>query len=139
MHYYSSASFFGPFLVAIFGVHLLEGKVAILILKSIVIQGKQLAEHLTLYLFHKVVDSVAVDECSFFGIMSMQVKVKRKSVILNEVICEFLYRVHCRLLLHIWIDVVSVQVFAEAVHSKMAVVYAIDVDHWDYHEDEHLL
>ena len=37
----------------------------------------------------------------------------------------------------IWVFVISIEVFAVAVHSKKAVVDAVDVDHGDDHEDEH--
>ena len=37
----------------------------------------------------------------------------------------------------VWINVVSIEIFAEAVHSEMTVVDAIDVDHGYDHEDEH--
>ena len=76
MHDHSAASFFGPLLVPILGVHLLERKVAVLVLKPTVVQRKQLAEDLAFYLLHEVVDCVAVDECSLLGVVGMQVEVK---------------------------------------------------------------
>ena len=51
------------------------------------VKSKQLTKDLTLYLLYKIIDSIAINECTFFGIVSMQVEVKRKSTILDEVIC----------------------------------------------------
>lgn len=77
MHDHSPAPLFRPFLVPVLRVHLFEGKVAILVLKATVVQGEQLAENLAFNLFNKVIDSVAVDECSLLCIMGMQVEIKR--------------------------------------------------------------
>ena len=77
MHNHSPTSLFSPLLVPVLGVHLLEGKVAILVFKTTVVQGEQFAEDLAFYLFHEVVYGVAVDECPLFCVVGMQVEIKR--------------------------------------------------------------
>lgn len=84
IHYDSTTSFFGKVLILISGVHVLLGEVAVLVLKSRVVHGEELAKDLTFDLLHKIIDGVSIDERSFFCIMSVQVKIKRKSVLANK-------------------------------------------------------
>ena len=81
MHDHSAASFFGPLLVPILGVHLLERKVAVLVLKPTVVQRKQLAEDLAFHLLYEIWEGVAIDEATLLGIMGMQIKVEGESVL----------------------------------------------------------
>lgn len=98
MHHHPSTPFLRPILIAILRTHLLHRKIAIFILESTMIQCKELTEYLALNLFHKVVDSIAIDECPLLCVMCMQVEVERKSIVPDQVIGQFLYGIDCRLL-----------------------------------------
>jgi len=103
-----------------------------------VVERKQLAKDLTFDLLNKVVDGIAVDERPLFSIVRMQIEIKRESIIFYEVVGKLLDGKDGRLLVIGRVDVVSVEVLAEGVHSEVPVEHAIHVDHGDDHEDEHL-
>lgn len=85
MHYYSSTALFCTLLITVFGVHLLERKVAVFVFESTIVHGKKLAEYLALYLLNKVIDGISIDKRSLFGIMSMKIEIERQSIILCKV------------------------------------------------------
>lgn len=87
MHDHSAASFLSPFLIPIFRVHLFDWKIAVLILKSTMVDSKKFTKYLTLDLLHKIIDRIAVYKGSFFGIVSMQVEVEREAIVFDEVVC----------------------------------------------------
>jgi hypothetical protein len=103
------------------------------------IQCKEFTEDLTLNLLHKIVDGITIDECSLLSIVRVQIEVKRKSIVFEQVISQLLYGIDCRLLGEIWIYIVPIQVFAKIIHPEVPMEDAVHVDHGDYHEDEHLL
>jgi hypothetical protein len=139
VHDHSAAALLCSLLIPVLRVHLLHRKVAILVLKATVVHGKELAEDLALNLLHEVIDGVAVNEGTLLGIVGVQVEVKGKAAVMDEVTCELFNGIDCGLFVQIRIDVVPIQVFAVAVHAEMTVIDPIHVDHWNYHEDEHLL
>lgn len=102
------------------------------------IHRKQFTKNLTFHLLDKVIDGITIDKSSFFGIMRMQVKIERKSIVANEVVRQLFYCIYCWLLLKVRVDVVSIQIFAKSVHSEMTVKHTVDVDHGNYHENKHL-
>jgi hypothetical protein len=138
MHHYPAAPFLRPLLVLVFRVHLLEREVAVLVLEPTVIHSEEFAEDLTLDLFHEVVDGVAVDESALLGVVGVQVKVERQSVVLYQVTGKLFYCVDCGLFLHAGVDIVSIEVLSKAVHAEMSVEDAVHVDHGYYHKHEHL-
>lgn len=89
-------------------------------------------------MFYKVVDGVSIDKSSLLGVVSVEVEVKGESIVFDQMRGEFLDGKDCWLLLEGGVEVVTIQVFAKTVHAEMTVVNSIDVDHGDYHEDEHL-
>ena len=81
VHYYSSTALFGEVLKAILCIHMLFSEVTVLVFKTGVIDGKQLAKYLTFHLLYKISEGVAIDEATFLRIMSMQIEVKTQSVV----------------------------------------------------------
>lgn len=70
---YSSASLFGLVLIAIFGLHVLAGKDALLELKIYAVFAKHLWKDLAFYLINELVDSISEGEVSLESGMCMQV------------------------------------------------------------------
>jgi hypothetical protein len=50
------------------------------------IKSEEFTKDLTFDLFYKIMDSIAIYECSFFGIVSVQIEVKRKPMIFDKII-----------------------------------------------------
>jgi len=137
MHHHSATTLFCSFFIPVLGIHLFHRKIAVLILKTIMIHREQLTKDLTFNLFDKVIDGITIDKCSFFCIMCMQVKIERKSIVTNEVIRQLFYCIYRWLLLKVRVYVVSIQIFAKSVHSEMAVKHTVDIDHGNNHENKH--
>jgi hypothetical protein len=83
MHHNTPAAFLRQVLKAVFGVHVLLGEVAVLVLEARVIDGEQFAEDLTFHLFDKVGEGVAIDEAALLGVVGVQVEVERQSAVCN--------------------------------------------------------
>ena len=77
MYDYSSTTLFCEILVSIFCIHVFFRKIAILIFKSCTVHRIQFTKNLTLNLFNKIRESIAINEASFLSIVPMKVKVKR--------------------------------------------------------------
>ena len=84
MHHHTSTTLFSSFLVAVFWIHLFLAKITIIIFEATVIQSKQFAKDLTLYLLHKVIDRIPIDKSTFLGIVSMEVKIERQAIALDK-------------------------------------------------------
>ena len=139
VHNYTSATLFCSLFISVFRIHLFLTKIAILVFESTMIQGKQLAKHLTFNLLHKIVDSISINKSSFFSIMRMQVKIMRQPTFFDQMVSQLSNCIDCRLLLGRRVDVIPIEVLAESIHSKMTMIHPIDIYHWNYHKYEHLL
>lgn len=81
MHYNSTTTFFSHVLISIFGIHMFLWKITIIILESFMIHWEHLTKYLALYLLYEVINCISVNKTTFFGVMSMQIKIKTKSVL----------------------------------------------------------
>lgn len=108
MHYYSSTTLLGPIFIFIFGIHLFYRKITVFILKSTVIQSKQLTKYLTFYLLNEIINSVTINKSSFFSIMCMQIKIKAQSMIFIKIICKLFNCINRRLILERRINIISI-------------------------------
>ena len=84
IHHHSSAALLGEVLAPILRVHMLFRKIAVFVLEAPVVHGDQFTKNLALHLLHEVVNRISVDEMPFFGIVSVQVEIKRQSVLLLQ-------------------------------------------------------
>lgn len=138
MHNHSPTSLLREILKPISRLHMLHTEVTAIILEVLTVHCEQLTEHLTLNLIHKIVDCIPIDKTSFFGIVCMQIEIKSQPMVLVEMLSEMLYSVDCRMFLRVRVYVMSVEIVAVGVHSEVAVVHSIDVDHRDDHKYKHL-
>ncbi len=72
-----AASLFCHVLVLVFGVHVFLWEIAIIVLESFVIHGKQFTENLAFHLLNEVIDGIPINEMPLFSIMCMKIKIKR--------------------------------------------------------------
>lgn len=137
VHDNSSTSLFGQLFESIFGIHVFLTEIAIFVFETRMIHCKQFAKYLAFDLLYEIVEGISVNEAAFFCIMSMQIKVKRQSIIFNQVICKLFNGVYGWLMLSIRIRIKSIQVFSKNVHSKMTMKNSIHVYHGNYHKYKH--
>jgi hypothetical protein len=138
VHDNSSAALFSEVLEPVLSVHVPLGEIAVLVLEPSVVARQQLAEHLGLHLFYELGKGVPVNEAPFLGVMPVKVAVEAETVLFHQMPGESLDPVDCGVLLSVWMDVEAVEVVAVDVHTEVAVVDSVDVDHGDHHEDEHV-
>ena len=102
------------------------------------VDGHEFTEDLTLYLFDKTGEGVAVDETAFFGVVGVEVKIETKPVFGYEVVAQLPNCKDSRLSLWARVDVKAVEVLAVGIHAEVPVVNTIHVDHGHHHEHKHL-
>ena len=112
-------------------------KVTIVVFKTFVIHCEQFTEDLAFYLLDKIINRIAINKATFFGIVSMQIKVKRKSILLAQMTCQFFYRINCRLMFGIRIDVESIEIFSVNIHTKMAIINSVNINHGYNQKNKH--
>jgi hypothetical protein len=137
MYDYSSTTLFCEILVSIFCIHVFFRKIAILIFKSCTVHRIKFTKNLTLNLFNKIRESIAINEASFLSIVPMKVKVKRQSIVCCKMFCKLFYSKNSRLLFKIRIYIESIQVFTENVHSEMSSINSVYIYHRDNHKHKH--
>lgn len=82
MQHYPSTSLFREILVTIFAAHLIFREIAVLVLEAFMIHAVYLTEDLRLDLLYEIVDSIAVDEGAFLGVMRVEVEIKCQTILL---------------------------------------------------------
>jgi len=137
VHDHSTTALFGPLFVSVFWLHLFLRKVAILIFEVSIIHSEQFTKYLALNLLNEIIDGVSINKCTFFSIVSVQIKIERKSIIYYQVIGQLLDCIYCWLFLYTRVNIVSIQIFTVYVHPKIAVIHSIYVYHWNNHKHKH--
>ena len=83
-----TATLLGHLLVPIFRRHVLQGEVAVFILKVHAVQRKEFSEKLGLHLLCKIVKGIPIEKVPFLSSMSMQVGIKEQSFFPGEVFSQ---------------------------------------------------
>lgn len=86
LKHHSPAAFLCHGFVPVLGGHVLEGEVAILVLKVDAVEGQQLGEELGFDLLAEVVEGVAVEEVSLFACVGVQVGVEEQPILGRKVL-----------------------------------------------------
>lgn len=86
IHHHPPTPLFRHIFIRILGIHMLLRKIAIPILEPLMVHGEQLAKHLVLDLLDKVVNGIAVDKTSLFGVVCVQIKIKGETVLFAQMV-----------------------------------------------------
>ena len=87
---------------------------------------------LSLDLFGKIFNGVTIEETGFFGIMTVEIEIKEKSLIFVIVIQKLCYSVDGWLLKVIILFIITVKILVVDVHPIVSVIYPIRINHWNY-------
>ena len=86
VHHHPRTSLFCNLITSILHLHMFQTKRTLLILKKLSIQRDNLTESIRLHLIHKIINCIAINKTSLLGIVSMQVKEKRQSLVLVQIL-----------------------------------------------------
>lgn len=123
-------------LVLVLGVHVVFAESAVRIVELNAVQGKQLREELGFGLEGRRVHRVPVDKVPFLLRVGVQVHVETQSGCATVVFSNGLYRKDGWLPVEVRVDVESIKILVQAIHSVVSVKHSVWVQHGYQFEDE---
>lgn len=119
-----------------FWSHLRFREVARLIIEVRVIDSHNFREHLAFDLLWKLINRIAIDECTLLAWVGMKVHIKEESSFKWETINNFLHCVDGWLFLMSRYPVVSIQILIIYIHPIVTTMHSVWIQHWDNPESE---